>query len=215
MTKAEKVQYVIDELENLYPETPIPLDHTDEYTLLVAVLLSAQCTDVRVNKITPLLYAKANNPFDMIKLTVEEIKAIIRPCGLSPKKSKAIYDLSHILIDKYNGEVPADMDLLEELPGVGHKTASVVMSQAFEVPAFPVDTHIHRLMYRWNLTNGKNVTQTEKDAKRLFPKELWNKIHLQIIFYGREYSPARSHKKSVDYITMKVGRKAVIDEMKD
>ena len=215
MTKAEKVQYVIDELENLYPKTPIPLDHTDEYTLLVAVLLSAQCTDVRVNKITPLLYAKANNPFDMIKLTVEEIKAIIRPCGLSPKKSKAIYDLSHILIDKYNGEVPADMDLLEELPGVGHKTASVVMSQAFEVPAFPVDTHIHRLMYRWNLTNGKNVTQTEKDAKRLFPKELWNKIHLQIIFYGREYSPARSHKKSVDYITMKVGRKAVIDEMKD
>ncbi len=215
MTKAEKVQYVIDELENLYPETPIPLDHTNEYTLLVAVLLSAQCTDVRVNKVTPSLFALANNPFDMIKLTTEEIKTIIRPCGLSPRKSKAIYDLSHILIEKYNGEVPADIDLLEELPGVGHKTASVVMSQAFEVPAFPVDTHIHRLMYRWNLTNGKNVTQTEKDAKRLFPKELWNKIHLQIIFYGREYSPARSPRKSIDYITMKIGRQTVIEEMKD
>ena len=214
MTKQEKVQYVIDELERLYPTVPIPLDHTSDYTLLVAVLLSAQCTDVRVNQITPILYAKADNPFDMVKLDVEEIRQIIRPCGLSPKKSKAIYDLSHILIDKYNGEVPADMELLEELPGVGHKTASVVMSQAFGVPAFPVDTHIHRLMYRWNLTNGKNVTQTEKDAKRLFPREIWNKLHLQIIFYGREYSPARSPKKDVDYITVTIGRKSEIEKLK-
>lgn len=214
MTKAEKVQYVIDELERLYPTVPIPLDHTDEYTLLVAVLLSAQCTDVRVNQITPLLFEKANNPFDMIKLEVDEIRQIIRPCGLSPRKSKAIYDLSHILIDKYNGVVPDNMELLEELPGVGHKTASVVMSQAFGVPAFPVDTHIHRLMYRWNLTNGKNVQQTEKDAKRLFPREIWNKLHLQIIFYGREYSPARSPKKSVDYITMNIGRKSEIEKLK-
>ncbi|MCT4580300.1 MAG: endonuclease III [Flavobacteriales bacterium] len=214
MTKAEKVQYVIDELERLYPEVPIPLDHTDEYTLLVAVLLSAQCTDERVNKITPLLYAKANNPFDMVKLEVDEIREIIRPCGLSPRKSKAIHELSQILIEKYDGVVPDNMELLEELPGVGHKTASVVISQAFGVPAFPVDTHIHRLMYRWNLTNGKNVQQTEKDAKRLFPKEIWNKLHLQIIFYGREYSPARSPKKAVDYITMKIGRKSEIDKMK-
>lgn len=214
MTKQEKVQYVIDELERLYPTVPIPLDHTSDYTLLVAVLLSAQCTDVRVNQITPLLYAKADNPFDMIKLEVEEIRQIIRPCGLSPRKSKAIYDLSHILIDKYDGKVPADMELLEELPGVGHKTASVVMSQAFGVPAFPVDTHIHRLMYRWNLTNGKNVTQTEKDAKRLFPEEIWNKLHLQIIFYGREYSPARGAKKEVDYITMEIGRKSEIEKLK-
>lgn len=214
MIKQEKVQYVIDELERLYPTVPIPLDHTSDYTLLVAVLLSAQCTDVRVNQITPLLYAKADNPFDMIKLEVEEIRQIIRPCGLSPRKSKAIYDLSHILIDKYNGKVPEDMDLLEELPGVGHKTASVVMSQAFGVPAFPVDTHIHRLMYRWNLTNGKNVTQTEKDAKRLFPIEIWNKLHLQIIFYGREYSPARGAKKEIDYITMNIGRKSEIEKLK-
>lgn len=215
MTKKERVNYIIEELENLYPETPIPLDHTDEYTLLIAVLLSAQCTDVRVNKVTPFLFQKANNPFDMVKLSVEEIRAIIRPCGLSPRKSKAIFDLSHLLIDKYNGEVPADMDLLEELPGVGHKTASVVMSQAFGVPAFPVDTHIHRLMYRWNLTNGKNVQQTEKDAKRLFPIEIWNKIHLQIIFYGREYSPSRSPKRAVDYITRTIGRKSEIEKLKD
>jgi endonuclease-3 len=214
MTKQEKVQYVIDELERLYPTVPIPLDHTSDYTLLVAVLLSAQCTDVRVNQVTPSLYAKADNPFDMVKLDVEEIRQIIRPCGLSPKKSRAIYGLSEILIEKYDGVVPADIDLLEELPGVGHKTASVVMSQAFGVPAFPVDTHIHRLMYRWNLTNGKNVAQTEKDAKRLFPKEIWNKLHLQIIFYGREYSPARSPKKEVDYITMKIGRKSEIEKLK-
>ena len=191
MTKQEKVKYIIDELEKLYPETPIPLDHTDEYTLLIAVLLSAQCTDVRVNKVTPTLFKMANTPSEMIKHTTEEIKEIIRPCGLSPRKSKAIYDLSHILLDKHNGMVPKSFEQLAELPGVGHKTASVVMSQAFGVPAFPVDTHIHRLMYRWNLTSGKNVDQTEKDAKRLFPREIWNKLHLQIIFYGREFCKAR------------------------
>ncbi len=207
MTKAEKVQYVMDELERLYPEVPVPLDHKDPYTLLIAVLLSAQCTDERVNKITPLLFAKADNPYEMIKMTQEEIKAIVRPCGLSPMKSKGIYGLSHILIDKHNGEVPASFDALEELPAVGHKTASVVMAQAFGIPAFPVDTHIHRLMYRWNFTTGKNVVQTEKDAKRLFPRELWNKLHLQIIFYGREYSPARGFSLEKDFITAKIGRK--------
>jgi endonuclease-3 len=207
MTKAEKVQYVMDELERLYPEVPVPLDHKDPYTLLIAVLLSAQCTDERVNKITPLLFAKADNPYEMIKMTQEEIKAIVRPCGLSPMKSKGIYGLSHILIDKHNGEVPASFDALEELPAVGHKTASVVMAQAFGIPAFPVDTHIHRLMYRWNFTTGKNVAQTEKDAKRLFPRELWNKLHLQIIFYGREYSPARGFSMEKDFITAKIGRK--------
>lgn len=205
MTKKEKAKYIIEELEKLYPTTPIPLDHTDAYTLLIAVLLSAQCTDERVNKITPLLFTRANNPFDMVKLEVEEIKEIIRPCGLSPRKSQAIYDLSNILINKYNGEVPQSFEALEELPGVGHKTASVVMSQAFGVPAFPVDTHIHRLLTRWGITNGKNVEQTEKDAKQLFPEELWNKLHLQIIFYGREYSPARSPKATVDYITNAIG----------
>jgi endonuclease-3 len=207
MTKAEKVQYVMDELEKLYPEVPVPLDHKDPYTLLIAVLLSAQCTDERVNKITPLLFAKADNPYEMIKMTQEEIKAIVRPCGLSPMKSKGIYGLSHILINKHNGEVPASFDALEELPAVGHKTASVVMAQAFGIPAFPVDTHIHRLMYRWNFTTGKNVAQTEKDAKRLFPRELWNKLHLQIIFYGREYSPARGFSLEKDFITAKIGRK--------
>ena len=214
MTKQEKVKYIIDELEKLYPETPIPLDHTDEYTLLIAVLLSAQCTDVRVNKVTPALFKMANTPSEMIKHTTEEIKEIIRPCGLSPRKSKAIYDLSHILLDKYNGMVPKSFEQLEELPGVGHKTASVVMSQAFGVPAFPVDTHIHRLMYRWNLTSGKNVDQTEKDAKRLFPREIWNKLHLQIIFYGREYSPARGASIKTDYITASVGRKSEIEKLK-
>ena len=214
MTKKEKVKYIIEELEKLYPETPIPLDHTDEYTLLIAVLPSAQCTDVRVNKVTPALFKMANTPSEMIKHTVEEIKQIIRPCGLSPRKSKAIYDLSHILLDKHNGIVPQSFEYLEELPGVGHKTASVVMSQAFGVPAFPVDTHIHRLMYRWNLTNGKNVDQTEKDAKRLFPRDIWNKLHLQIIFYGREYSPARGSTKEKDYITVSVGRKSEIDKLK-
>ena len=212
MNKAQKVQFVIETLQKTYPKIPIPLDHKDPYTLLIAVLLSAQCTDVRVNKITPLLFSKADNPFDMIKLTVEEIKNIIRPCGLSPMKSKGIHGLSKILIEKHNGEVPKSFDELEELPAVGHKTASVVMSQAFNVPAFPVDTHIHRLLYRWNLTNGKNVIQTEKDAKRLFPKELWNDLHLQIIWYGREYSPARGWDLDKDIITSKIGRKSVINE---
>ena len=210
MTKNEKVQFVIDTLQKLYPEIPIPLDHKDPYTLLIAVLLSAQCTDVRVNKITPILFAKADNPFDMVKMSVEEIKEIIRPCGLSPMKSKGIYGLSKILIEKYNGEVPASFDALEAMPSVGHKTASVVMSQAFGVPAFPVDTHIHRLMYRWGFSNGKSVEQTERDAKRLFPRELWNKLHLQIIFYGREYSPARGWDLERDIITQTIGRKLEI-----
>ena len=210
MTKKEKVEYVVQQLEKLYPETPVPLDHKDPYTLLIAVLLSAQCTDERVNKITPSLFEKADNPFDMVKLDVEQIKSIIRPCGLSPRKSQAIYTLSGMLINQYDGQVPADLNALEELPGVGHKTASVVMSQAFGVPSFPVDTHIHRLMYRWGFSNGKNVVQTEKDAKRLFPENLWNKLHLQIIFYGREYSPARGVRRGVDFITMQIGRKSVI-----
>jgi len=214
MTKSEKVTFVINTLNELYPEIPIPLDHKDPYTLLISVLLSAQCTDVRVNQITPLLFAKADNPYDMIKMTVEEIKEIIRPCGLSPMKSKGIHGLSEILIDKYNGEVPQSFEALESFPAVGHKTASVVMSQAFGVPAFPVDTHIHRLMTRWGLTSGKNVELTEKDAKALFPRELWNKLHLQIIFYGREYSPARSPKFEADYITRTIGTKKAMGELK-
>lgn len=212
MTKQEKVDFVIETLQTLYPEIPVPLDHKDPYTLLIAVLLSAQCTDVRVNQITPLLFAKADNPFDMVKMSVEEIKAIIRPCGLSPMKSKGIYGLSKILIEKYNGAVPQSFEGLEELPAVGHKTASVVMSQAFGVPAFPVDTHIQRLMFRWNLSNGKSVAQTEKDAKRLFPKELWNDLHLQIIWYGREYSPARGWNLDNDIITKTIGRKSVLND---
>ena len=191
MNKAEKVQFVINELEKLYPKTPVPLTHHDPYTLLIAVLLSAQCTDERVNKITPILFKKADNPFEMVKLSVEEIKSIIRPCGLAPQKSKAIFNLSKILIDNFNGEVPESFEELEKLPGVGHKTASVVMSQGFGHPAFPVDTHIHRLAQRWGLTNGKNVVQTEKDLKKLFSRNLWNKLHLQIIFYGREFCKAR------------------------
>jgi endonuclease-3 len=210
MTKQEKIDFVIKTLESLYPETPIPLNHKDPYTLLIAVLMSAQSTDERVNQITPLLFARADNPYDMIKLSVEEIREIIKPVGLSPMKSKGIYGLSHILINQHNGLVPQDFEALEALPAVGHKTASVVMSQAFGIPAFPVDTHIHRLMYRWNLTNGKNVVQTEKDAKRLFPKELWNKLHLQIIYYGREYSPARGWNLENDIITSTIGRKSVI-----
>jgi endonuclease-3 len=212
MNKNEKVQFVIDTLEKLYPETPIPLDHKDPYTLLIAVLMSAQSTDERVNQITPLLFKVADNPYDMIKLTVDEIREIIKPVGLSPMKSKGIHGLSKILIDKHNGEVPKSFEDLEELPAVGHKTASVVMAQAFNIPAFPVDTHIHRLMYRWNLSNGKSVAQTEKDAKRLFPKELWNKLHLQIIYYGREYCPARGWKLEDDIITSTIGRKTVINE---
>lgn len=211
MTKSEKVQFVIDTLEKLYPETPIPLDHKDPYTLLIAVLMSAQSTDARVNIITPLLFARADNPYDMVKLSVDEIREIIKPVGLSPMKSKGIYGLSKILIEEHDGKVPQSFEALEALPAVGHKTASVVMSQAFGVPAFPVDTHIHRLMYRWNLSNGKNVVQTEKDAKRLFPKEIWNKLHLQIIYYGREYSPARGWKLEQDEITKTIGRKSVLD----
>jgi len=212
MNKEARVQFVINTLKELYPTIPIPLDHKDPYTLLIAVLLSAQCTDVRVNQITPILFAKADNPYDMVKMSIEEIKEIIRPCGLSPMKSKGIYGLSHILIDKYDGKVPQSFEALEELPAVGHKTASVVMSQAFGVPAFPVDTHIHRLMLRWNLSNGKNVVQTEKDAKRLFPRDLWNDLHLQIIWYGREYSPARGWSLDKDIITRTVGKKSLIEE---
>lgn len=212
MTKKEKVQFVIDTLEELYPHPPIPLDHRDPYTLLIAVLLSAQCTDERVNQITPLLFARADTPYAMVKMSVEEIREIIKPVGLSPMKSKGIHGLSEILIEKYNGEVPADMEALESLPAVGRKTASVVMAQAFNIPAFPVDTHIHRLMYRWNLSNGKSVVQTERDAKRLFPKEVWNKLHLQIIYYGREYSPARGWDLEKDIITRTIGRKSVIQE---
>jgi endonuclease-3 len=210
MTKQEKVQFVIDTLEELYPTVPIPLDHQDSYTLLVAVLLSAQCTDKKVNEITPELFAMADNPKDMVRYSIEDIKEVIRPCGLSPAKSKAIHGLSEIILNEHNGRVPDNFKDLEALPGVGHKTASVVMSQAFGYPAFPVDTHIHRLMYRWNLSNGKNVDQTERDAKRLFPKENWNKLHLQIIFYGREYSPARGWDIHKDVITRTIGRKSLL-----
>ena len=212
MNKKERVQFVINTLKDLYPTIPIPLDHKDPYTLLIAVLLSAQCTDVRVNQITPILFAKADNPYDMVKMTVEEIKAIIRPCGLSPMKSKGIYGLSQMIINEHNGEVPKSFEALEAMPAVGHKTASVVMSQAFGVPAFPVDTHIHRLMIRWGLTNGKNVQQTEKDAKRLFPEAIWNDLHLQIIWYGREYSPARGWILENDIITKTVGKPSFLRE---
>lgn len=212
MKKSERIKFIIDTLEKIYPQPAIPLDHKDPYTLLIAVLLSAQCTDERVNKITPALFAEADNPYDMVKMSVEKIAEIIRPCGLTPMKSKGIYGLSHILIDKHKGKVPQSFADLEELPAVGHKTASVVMSQAFDIPAFPVDTHIHRLMYRWNLSNGKSVEQTEKDAKRLFPEELWNKLHLQIIYYARAYSPARGWNLENDIITQTVGRKSVIND---
>ena len=191
MLKAARVDYILRRLQELYPETPVPLDHTDPFTLLVAVLLSAQCTDERVNQVTPQLFDLADNPADMAALSVDEIRDVIRPCGLSPQKSKAIKRLSEILLEEHGGEVPDDMEALERLPGVGHKTASVVMAQAFGVPAFPVDTHIHRLAQRWGLTSGKNVSQTEKDLKRLFPEEAWNRLHLQIIFYGREHCTAR------------------------
>ena len=213
MDKKNKVKYLIKELENLFPEVPVPLNHKDPYTLLIAVLLSAQCTDERVNQITPNLFKKADNPYDMINLSIEEIKEIIRPCGLSPMKSKGIYGLSKIIIEKHNGLVPKTFEDLEELPGVGHKTASVVMSQAFGFPAFPVDTHIHRLMYRWGLSNGSNVKQTEKDAKRIFPQENWNKLHLQIIFYARKYSPARGWDINKDIITKKIGRKSILNKL--
>jgi endonuclease-3 len=210
MTKKEKVAFIMETLDRLYPEIPIPLDHSDPYTLLIAVLLSAQSTDVRVNKITPLLFKRAKTPQEMIQLDIPTIREIIKPVGLSPMKAKGIYELSHILINEHNGKVPQSFEALEALPAVGHKTASVVMAQAFNVPAFPVDTHIHRLMYRWGLSNGKSVVQTERDAKRLFPKERWNDLHLQIIWYGREYCPARGWRIEKDEITRKVGRKSVL-----
>jgi len=205
MTKKQKARAISAILEELFPETPAPLHHSDPYTLLIAVLLSAQCTDERVNQITPILFAKADNPFDMVKLSVEEIREIIKPCGLSPRKSVAIYELSKILIEKYNGKVPQSFEALEELPGVGHKTASVVMSQGFGVPAFPVDTHIHRLAARWGLSDGKSVEKTETDLKKLFPKKLWNKLHLQIIFFGRKYCPARGHQPAACPICSRFG----------
>ena len=209
MQKADKVKLVIDTLEHHFPETPIPLDHKDPYTLLIAVLLSAQSPDAGVNKVTPILFDRADNPYDMVKLTVEDIRSIIRPVGLSPAKSKNIHALSQILIDRYEGIVPESLEDLESLPGVGHKTASVVVSQAFGIPAFPVDTHIQRLMYRWTLSTGKNVVQTEKDAKRLFPRELWNKLHLQIIFFGRAFCPARGHDPNACPLCSKIGRKSL------
>jgi endonuclease-3 len=210
----QKAQEIAQILDNLYPETPIPLQHEDTYTLLVAVVLSAQCTDVRVNQVTPKLFGKADNPFDMVKLDVREIEAIIRPCGLSPRKSQAIYDLSRILIEKHEGKVPMDWIALESLPGVGHKTASVVMSQGFGLPAFPVDTHIHRLAWRWGLSEGKNVEMTEKDLKALFPEDSWNKLHLRIIYFGREYCPARSHDPRKCPVCSKYGRKELFDNEK-
>jgi endonuclease-3 len=206
MTRKERASEIHKILESEFAEVPIPLDHKDPYTLLIAVLLSAQCTDERVNKITPLLFSKADNPYDMVKMTIEEIKSIIRPCGLSPMKSNGIYGLSKILIEEYEGQVPQDMEALEKLPAVGHKTASVVMSQAFGVPAFPIDTHIHRLAYRWKLSTGKNVKQTEKDLKSCFPIESWNKVHLQIIFFGRKYCPARGHNPRTCPICKTYGR---------
>lgn len=209
LPRKQKAVEIAAILERLYPETPVPLDHKDPYTLLIAVLLSAQCTDERVNQVTPSLFDLADNPMDMSRQKVEEIKAIIRPCGLSPRKSQAIYDLSHILINEYDGVVPNDMEALESLPGVGHKTASVVVSQAFGVPAFPVDTHIHRLAYRWALSTGKNVDKTEKDLKKVFPREIWNKLHLQMIFYGREYCPARGHKPNQCLICSTYGRRTM------
>lgn len=207
MSRKEKAAAIAEILEELYPVVPIPLDHQDPYTLLVAVLLSAQCTDERVNKVTPELFGRANNPYDMVNLDVEEIKSIIRPCGLSPRKSKAIHALSGLLIERHEGAVPRNLKDLEALPGVGHKTASVVMSQAFGVPAFPVDTHIHRLAYRWTLSTGKSVEKTEADLKRVFPEEKWNKLHLQIIYFGREYCPARGHDPRKCPICSRYGRK--------
>tara|TARA_B100000242_G_C43053176_1_gene492201 strand:+ start:4558 stop:5205 length:648 start_codon:yes stop_codon:yes gene_type:complete len=212
MKKTEKVKFIINTLEDLYPKVEVPLNHKDPYTLLIAVLLSAQSTDAGVNKITPKLFAKADNPHDMVKMNVEEIREIIRPVGLSPMKSKGIYGLSKILIEKHDGKVPKNLKDLEELPAVGHKTASVVISQAFGIPAFPVDTHIHRLMFRWGLSTGKSVKKTEEDAKRIFPKNLWNKLHIQIIYYGREFCPARGWNFKNDIITQKIGRKSVINK---
>lgn len=211
MTKAEKVNDILRILNKYFPDPDIPLDHKDPYTLLVAVLLSAQCTDERVNKTTPELFSLADNPFDMAKIPVDEIREIIKPCGLSPAKAKAISMLSQILVDKYNGKVPASFEELEELPGVGHKTASVIMTQIFKMPAFPVDTHIHRLAHRWGLSNGKSVEQTERDLKRLIPQELWDTVHLQIIYFGRKYCPARGHIWEKCPICSKYMRKSLRD----
>ena len=213
MKLKEKVEFLINELETIYPKLDIPLNHKDPYTLLIAVLLSAQSTDKKVNEITPLLFKKADNPYDMIKLSVDQIRDIIKPVGLSPGKSKGIWGLSKILIEKHKGKVPKNLEDLEDLPAVGHKTASVVISQAFGMPAFPVDTHIHRLMYRWGLSNGKNVVQTERDAKRIFPKDKWNGLHLRIIYYGREFSPARGWNINNDIITRTIGRKSIINKL--
>ena len=213
MKLKEKVEFLINELETIYPKLDIPLNHKDPYTLLIAVLLSAQSTDKKVNEITPLLFKKADNPYDMIKLSVDQIRDIIKPVGLSPGKSKGIWGLSKIFIEKHKGKVPKNLEDLEDLPAVGHKTASVVISQAFGMPAFPVDTHIHRLMYRWGLSNGKNVVQTERDAKRIFPKDKWNGLHLRIIYYGREFSPARGWDINNDIITKTIGRKSIINKL--
>jgi len=213
MKLKEKVDFLINKLEETYPTLEIPLNHKDPYTLLIAVLMSAQSTDKKVNQITPILFKNADNPYDMIKMTVDEIRNIIKPVGLSPTKSKGIWNLSKILIEKYDGNVPEDINMLEELPSVGHKTASVVVSQAFGQPAFPVDTHIHRLMYRWGLSSGKNVQKTELDAKRIFPKSKWNELHLRIIFYGREFCPARGWDIDNDTITKTIGRKSIINKL--
>ena len=213
MKLKEKVDFLINKLEETYPTLEIPLNHKDPYTLLIAVLMSAQSTDKKVNQITPILFKNADNPYDMIKMTVDEIRNIIKPVGLSPTKSKGIWNLSKILIEKYDGNVPKDINMLEELPSVGHKTASVVVSQAFGQPAFPVDTHIHRLMYRWGLSSGKNVQKTELDAKRIFPKSKWNELHLRIIFYGREFCPARGWDIDNDTITKTIGRKSIINKL--
>ncbi len=213
MKLKEKVDFLINKLEEIYPTLEIPLNNKDPYTLLIAVLMSAQSTDKKVNQITPILFKNADNPYDMIKMTVDEIRNIIKPVGLSPTKSKGIWNLSKILIEKYDGNVPKDINMLEELPSVGHKTASVVVSQAFGQPAFPVDTHIHRLMYRWGLSSGKNVQKTELDAKRIFPKSKWNELHLRIIFYGREFCPARGWDIDNDTITKTIGRKSIINKL--
>ena len=210
MTKAEKAEFISDKLDELFAETPIPLAHRDPYTLLIAVLLSAQCTDVRVNEVTPKLFARARTPKKMVTLRVTEIERIVRPCGLAPSKSKNIWGLSKILLEEHDGVVPRTLDELERLPGVGHKTAQVVVAQAFGVPSFPVDTHIHRLAHRWGLSTGKNVVQTEKDLKRLFPRETWNKLHLQIIYFGRQYCPARSHDLATCPICGVVGRRSLL-----
>lgn len=212
MKKADKAADIVRILDELFPEVDVPLDHKDPYTLLIAVLLSAQCTDERVNKVTPLLWKKADKPEQMVRLTVEEIESIVRPCGLAPAKSKAIHRLSEILLEKYGGRIPESLEALEELPGVGHKTASVVVSQAFGIPAFPVDTHIHRLAWRWGLSNGKNVVQTERDLKRIFPELIWNKLHIQIILFGRAWCPARGHDPYACPICSRHGRKAMFSE---